>query len=139
MSQVVIKVTEGPSTLVVRVYLSSDGTGELTNYPILAPMDLNPSRPNNRPTFRIMQVWYGLVWFDVSISSGTIAPVPLWTIARDSNSHTDFRSFGGLIDQNVYAVQPSSDSGILNISTNGFAPAGSQGSLVLQLTKTNAP
>lgn len=125
--------------LVVRVNLLSNGTGELINSPILEPRDLVPSRPNNRPTFRISQLWYGLVWFDATIGAGTLQPVPLWTIARDCDSHVDFRSFGGLLDQNVYTAPPDDDNGILTLTTNGFAVLGSQGTIVMSLVKTNAP
>ena len=132
-----IKVAEGDSSLVLRVNLLSDGSGELLNVPFLSPSDLVPSRANNRPAFRIMQMWYGTVWFDFAISVNSAFPVPLWTVARDCDSHIDFRSFGGLLDQNVYAVPPAVNDGTLMLSTDGFEPVGSQGSIVLQLTKTN--
>ena len=132
-----IKVAEGESSLIIRVNLLSDGSGELVNVPFLSPSDFVPSRANNRPAFRIMQMWYGAVWFDFTLSVNSTFPVPLWTVARDCDSHIDFRSFGGLLDQNVYAVPPAVDDGVLLLSTNGFAPAGSQGTVVLQLTKTN--
>lgn len=130
-----IKVVESEAALVIRVNLLSDGSGELTNYPFLRPSDLLPPRPNNRAMFRIMQVWYGLVWFDVTIGAGTLQPVPIWTLARDSDSHTDFRSFGGVWDQNVYVTPPNDDNGVLTLTTNGFTPVGSQGSIVLSLRK----
>lgn len=133
------KVVEGESLLVIRVNLLSDGSGELVNVPFLSPSDLVPPRANNRPTFRIAQLWYGLVWFDVTIGAGTLQPVPIWTIARDCDSHVDFRSFGGLLDQNVYSSPPNDDNGVLTITTNGFAPVGSQGTITLSLVKTNAP
>ena len=140
MAQVtVIKVVEA-HFLVIRVNLvNNDGGGELLNYPILSPSDLNPPRANNRPTFRILQMWYGAVWFDFTIGAGTLTPVPLWTVARDCDSHIDFRSFGGLVDQNVYAVPPDDDNGVLTISTNGFNTLGSQGTIVLSLSKTSNP
>ena len=80
MPQVVVtKVTEAESHLVVRLDMLSDGSGELQNYVVLSPSDLNPPKPNSKPAFRIMQIWYGLVWFDVTFSAGTLQPVPLWT------------------------------------------------------------
>ncbi len=132
-----IKVTESDASLVLRVYLQSDGSGELTYAPLLSPSELNPPRPNNRPAFRIEEVWYGLVWFDVSFFAGTLQPVPLWTLARDCDSHVCLSEVGGVIDQNVYVTPAPDDNGILTISTNGFI-LGSQGSLVLRLKKTNA-
>ncbi len=134
-----VKVAEADSTLVLRVNMVSDGSGELINYPFLYPSNLVPPRPNSNPTFRILQIWYSLVWYDVTFSAGTLSPVTLWTLARDCDSHTDFRSFGGLLDQNVYQQPPVDDNGALLISTNGFNVAGSQGTIVLSLGKTNAP
>ena len=138
MGQVVVrKVTEGPSHLVLRVDMLSDGTGELANYVILSPSDLNPSRPNNIPAFNLRQAWYAMVWFDVVIGAGTVIPRPIWTLARDCDSHIDFRSFGGILDSSAYDAPPSDDNGKLTISTNGFAQANSTGTLVLELQKTN--
>ena len=138
MSQVTItKVVEGPAHLVIRIDLLSDGTGELSDYVVLSPSQLVPSRPNLAPAFRIMQLWYGMVWFDVTFKAGTITPVTLWTLARDCDSHVDFRSFGGVIDTNVYNNPPSDDNGKLTISTNGFNVANSAGSIVVELRKTN--
>lgn len=134
-----LKVVEGESTVVVRVNLLSDGSGELINVPFFSPSDLVPPRPNNRPTFRIDQIWYAMVWFDVTISVDALQPVPLWTLAKDCDSHIDFRSFGGLIDPNAYLSPPSLDSGVLLLSTNNFTAVGSQGTLVIAMTKLNAP
>ena len=137
MSQITVtKVVEGASHVVIRVDLLGDGTGELDGHVILAPSDLNPASPNNVPAFRLMQVWYGLIWFDVALSVGTIIPSPLWSVSRDSGCHADFRSFGGLLDLNVYNSPPSDDNGKLTLSTNGLLK-GSIGSLVLELRKTN--
>lgn len=135
----IIKVSEADQALVLRINMLSDGSGELTNEPILSPSDLVPPRPNNKATFRIQQVWYSLVWFDATFGAGTLQPAVLWTLARDCDSHTDFRSFGGLLDQGVYPAPPGDDNGVLTISTNGFGQLGSQGTIVLSLIKTNSP
>lgn len=138
MSQVVVrKVTEGSSSLVLRVDLLSDGTGELENYVILSPSDLNPAMPNDIPAFRLMQAWCGMVWFDFTLKAGTVIPATIWTFARDCDNHVDFRSFGGLIDPNAYNNPPSDDNGKLTISTNDFNIVGSAGTIVLELRKTN--
>jgi len=138
MGQVLVrKVNEGSSHVVIRVDLLSDGTGELENYVILSPSDLRPPFRNVIPAFRVRQMWYGMVWFDITLKTGTIVPTVLWTIARDCDSHVDFRSFGGLLDAAVYSNPTPDDDGKLSISTNGFAPVGSAGSLVIELAKTN--
>lgn len=134
MSQVTIrKIVEGDSHLVVRVSFLSDGTGELVNEVVLSPSDLVPARPNSKPAFRIMQLWYGLPGFDVTLGYGTLQPEAAWTIARDTCPHVDFRSFGGLRDYDT--VPPSDENGKLWVSTNGFTTAGSKGSIVLELRK----
>lgn len=137
MSQVTItKVVEGDSHLVARFDFLSDGvTGELDKYVILSPSDLIPPRKNNATAFRIVQVWYGLARFDIVFGYGTLTPRPCWTLARDCDSHTDFRCFGGIMD---YATAPPSDvDGKLWVTTIGFAPVGSSGTVVLELRKTN--
>jgi hypothetical protein len=136
MGQVtVIKAVEGEAHVVLRMYMEADGSGELVNYPFFSPSDCNPALSNNKPTFRLMQMWGSGVWFDLSLSAGTLVPVPIWTFARDCDFHVDFRGFGGLFDQNVYTVPPPDDSGVLCLSTNGFAQAGSRGSFVFELRK----
>lgn len=138
MSQVtVVKAVEGEKHVIIRLYLQSDGSGELVNYPFFSPSDCNPPLSNNQPTFRLMQLWASSVWFDASFSAGTLVPVPLWTHAKDCDFHVDFRAFGGIWDQNVYVTPPPDDMGVLTITTNGFAPLGSRGSFVLELRKRN--
>jgi len=133
MAQVTVtKIVEGNAHLIVRVDLLSDGSGELDQAVVLSPSDLLPPMKNDKPGFRIMQMWYGMVWFDVSLGFGTLQPSPVWTIPRDTGSHIDFRNFGGLAD---YAtVPPSDENGKLWISTSGFI-LGSKGTLVLELRK----
>lgn len=134
------KLVEGPAHLVVQFDFVSDGT-ELDYVPILSPTQLYPPRKADRPAFRIMQVWYGLVWFDLTLYSGGIGLGPqatkLWTLARDCDSHTDFRSFGGLIDRDAVLKPPVDNSGILLASTHSFDTLGAHGSVILELRKTN--
>ena len=136
MSQVTVKkIVEGDFHMIIRVDFNSDGSGELVDQVILSPSDLIPVRSNNEPTFRIMQLWYGLIWFDVAIGYGGITPEYVWTIARDADSHVDFRSFGGLKD--VTTSPPSDTTGQLVITTNGFAPVGSRGNIIMELKKVH--
>lgn len=134
MAQVTVqKVVEGPSNITIRLNLLSDGSGELTNFVILSATDLSPVRPNTGPMFKIKQLWFGMVWFDITLSMNSLAPEPVWTVARDCENHVDFRSFGGL---GTALLNPPADyDGKLMISTNGFAAAGSQGSMVIEMLK----
>lgn len=139
MAQVTVtKVVEGSAHVVIRVnILNDDGGGELNNYVFFSPSDLLPARLNNAPCFRLMQTWYSMVWFDVTLKTGTLQPSTIWTMARDCDSHTDFRSFGGLLDPFVYMRPPADDNGVLTLSTNGFNVLGAQGTFVFELRKTN--
>ena len=130
------KVVEGSSHVVVAFNMVSDGSGELNNYVIFSPSDLNPPRPNNQPTFRIVQLWYGCVWFDVSILFASNTPRLAWTIARDCDSHNDFRSFGGFIDYQGNPAQ-ADYSGQLMLSTNEFGTVGSVGTITMELRLLN--
>ena len=137
MGQVTVrKVVEGPTGLVLRVDFAGNGTGELLNEVIFSPAQLaKVPVPKTIPTFRLMQAWYGMVWFDVSLKVGSLVPKPIWTFTSDSGDHVDFRSFGGLIDPDVYSTQPPDTDGKLLISTNGLL-LGSSGSLVFELKLT---
>ena len=139
MPQVTVtKIVEGESHVVLKVWMqNTEGTGELVNYPIFSPADCSPTRAGNKPTFRIMQMWYGCVWYDVTLGFSALVPNQVWTIARDCDSHNDFRSFGGITDPGVYDNPPGQNYGTLLLSTNGFNVLGSQGSLILELRKNN--
>jgi len=63
-----------------------------------------------------------------------VQPRPVWTLARDSGCHADFRSFGGLRDYDT--VPPGDENGKLWISTNGL-DLGSQGHVIVDLKKIN--
>lgn len=135
MSQVtLIKIVESESYLTVRANIVGDADGDLVNVPLLYPSSLVPALPNNAPTFRILELWYGLAWFDFTLLAGTLTPVVLWTVAKDCDSHNSFRCFGGIPDQNVYASPPVDDNGALLITTRGLG-AGMVGSIVLSLGK----
>lgn len=134
MAQVTVtKIVEGQSHLVVRLEFLGDGSGDLNTEVVVSPSDLVPPRANNQPCFRIMQEWHGL-GFDMTFGYGTLQPEAVWTIAKNSGSHTDFRSFGGLRDKDT--VPPGDENGKLWITTSGLV-SGLRGSVVLELRKLN--
>lgn len=138
MPQVTVtKIVEGESTLVVRVEFAGDGQPDFVRYPLLLPSQLVPPRKDNATAFRILQLWYGLQAFDLSLGFSTINSTTIWTLAQGTDSHVDFRSFGGLMD---YATTPPNDvDGALWVSTVGLTGIGQMGSLAISLAKTNAP
>lgn len=134
MAQVTTTILdEGPSNLVLHAFFSSDGyEGELVNSILLTPAMLTPPL-SVKPHLIIMQVWYSMVWFDITLSWGDTVPRPFLTLARDTKTHGDFRHFGGYPDK---ATTPlAGQNGNLLLSTNGFQPAGSQGSLTIEFLK----
>ena len=134
MAQVVItKLDEGPANLVLHVLLQSDGaSGELVNELIISPAMLDPPLDAS-PHLIVMEVWYGMVWFDITLLWGDLVPRPFLVLSRDSGEHSDYHRFGGLPDKGQ--SPPAGENGNLLISTNGFGQAGSQGSLVIEFRK----
>lgn len=139
MAQVTItKIVEGPSDIILKVDIyNNDGGGELSLYPVLSPGDVNPVPVKivPGPAFRLMQAWFGLVWFDLTVYTGTLNPYPLWTMTRDGNDHVDFRSFGGILQLPQAAI--IGETGVISLSTNGFNVLGSQGNMIFQFKKQN--
>ena len=136
MAQVTTKIIgEGPSHLTLRVDLLSDASGELENYVILSPWDLTPVEPDPVPSFCILQAWFGMTQFDITLKSGTVVPSVLWTLTRNSSNHIDFRHFGGLVDKVAYTNPLADTDGKLTISTSGFNVLNAAGSLVLEIRK----
>jgi hypothetical protein len=113
--------------------MESDGvSGELEDYVLLTPADLEPPLAAN-PALRIQRVWYSFNQFDATLKFGGIAPMPVWVLARASNTEFDFTRFGGISDYNT--VPPADKNGQLLISTTGYGPLGAQGSLVFEFRK----
>lgn len=132
MSNIVTKtkIVDGPKSAVVHIYLESDGQeGELDNYVLLDPVaDFGLSTDHQ---LTVTQVWYSLVWFDVLMKFSALSNYPSWMLPRVSDSnYLDFRYFGGLKDRAT-----AEHTGQLLISTTGFAPQGSIGTLVVEVKK----
>ncbi len=122
-------IVDGPQKAVVHFFLKSDGSGELNNELLLdATNDIYPLGVKTETT--ITQIWWNFSYFDAYLSRADTVPVPIWALNVGSEAHIDFRSFGGL--------KPPVDldgSGNILITTAGFAPAGSFGSIVIELKK----
>lgn len=129
-------VTEGPSSLVLRVGLLSDGTGELVNFPFWTSAASTPPLPPSSVHYVIRQIWYGLAGFDAVLSQDVITPVPIWTLVRNMGVYQDFRFFGGFRLNKT--IPPFDSSGGLLLSTNNFGlQPGSFGHFILDLQKQN--
>lgn len=136
-------IEEGPKKAVLRFYFESDGTeGEWVNkvifnpstdftQPIVPGVNTDAAPPQLKvPYITILQAWTSCSWFDITLGFNGSTPSQELVIARDSDFYLDFRYFGGIRDR--AAVVPT---GELIISTKDFAPAGSNGFLVLEVRK----
>ena len=129
MSQIVkTMLSDGPTKSIISIFLQSDGIeGELTNYVLLDPqLDLVPIAKN----LTIQQIWYSFSWFDALLTFDDLVPYPSWELTRDADNYFDFRYFGGLKDRSGI-----DSSGKLFLTTNGFAPVGSVGTLIIEVKK----
>lgn len=130
MSNKIVKtlLSDGTNKSVFSFYLESDGVeGELTNYILIDPVNDFLTMPDK---LTIRQIWYGFSWFDALLSFDDLVPYPSWELTRDSGGYFDFRYFGGIVDRSGL-----DHSGKLFITTNGFAPAGSIGTLIVEVLK----
>lgn len=132
MSNIIVKtiLMDGPKKAVISLYLESDGVeGELTNYVVVDPVvDLIQATQNN--TLTVNQVWYGFSWFNATLTFDDLVPYPSWQLPRDTGGYYDFRYFGGIKDRSGI-----DHTGKLYLTTDGFAPAGSRGTLVIEVKK----
>lgn len=136
-------LNNGSKTLLLHVYLESNGSdGELSNY-VIADPELYDSvftdkiiQPNMKLT--LTQAWYSFNWFDSVISFDDLNPVPCWLFPQASHNYIDFRYFGGLANRliNPDTATSTDRTGKILLSTNGFAPAGSVGTMVLEIRKS---
>ena len=130
MSNRIVKtiLSDGPTKATVSFYFESDGVeGELTNYVLIDPAVDFSTMPSK---LTVRQVWYGFSWFDGLLTFDDLSPYPSWMLTRDSGGYYDFRYFGGIVDRSGI-----DRSGKLFFTTNGFAPAGSIGTLVIEILK----
>ena len=124
-------LNSGTKKVVIHWYFESDGIeGELNNYVILDPQVDLLLPPDPKTQLSIIKIWSGMAVFDVVLKWNALVPTPVWVLVAGADASIDFSYFGGLKDYS--GVE---HDGKLLISTNGFAPAGSAGSLILELKK----
>jgi hypothetical protein len=124
-------LSEGKSKILLYVYLESDGNeGELTNYVLFDPVSEATPTLDVTTQLSVVQVWYSFNWFTLKLSFDDLVPYPSWVLVPDEDGYKDFRYFGGLKDR--AGLDHTSK---LLISTSGFAPLASNGSMVIELRK----
>ena len=124
-------INESDSTLTVHTTMQSDGTtGDLVNVPIVWASELTPPLDAGQ-YLSIYEVWYQLTNFTVLLSwAGLTYPDPCWSLTPSTDSFSDFRSFGGLIDDSGAYAQ-----GGLIMTTSGFTSTTSYGTFVFRMRK----
>jgi len=136
-------LNNGSRNLLLHVYLESNGSeGELNNFVLADPEFydgvITPDIIKPGMKLTLMQVWYSFNWFDGLISFDVNAPVPCWALPRDQENHVDFRYFGGLANRLIdpQTSKGTDRTGKILLSTSGFAPDGSIGTMVLEIKKS---
>lgn len=125
-------LVDGPKRAHVHIFVRSDGNeGEFVNKKIIDVLnDVTLPDSGIIKNITLEQVWYSQSFFDGLLSVDDTVPVDVWVLPVGSDSHIDFRSFGGI----KVPVDLDGQGNIL-LSTNGFAPANSWGSYVIQFRK----
>lgn len=124
------KLLESSRKAIFHIYFEADGSGELVNEVIIDPQaDFEiPYDPQGQ--LSIMQIWYGQAVYDTVLKFNALVPTPVWTMVADAETYNSFEYFGGLKD-----MSGVEHDGKILISTNGFATAGSNGTLIIELKK----
>ena len=132
-------IQNGTKSIIFHFYLESDGIqGELINYVLIDPAVDYPEKDNSKDKrLAVRQIWHSFGWFDALLSFDDLVPAPSWLLTRDAHNYTDLRYFGGIKDRYIVPKDKfSSDrTGKVLITTDGFAPEKSRGTLVLELYK----
>lgn len=147
MSNIVTRtvLSNGSKRTVLHVYLESDGVeGELNNVVLLDRTiydALTDSSIQDDIKLRVTQVWWSFGWFDGLLSFDSLVPFPSWLLTRDAGNYVDFRYFGGIPDK---LISPNTSvsterTGKILLKTNGFAPLGSTGTIILDIQKDINP
>ena len=124
------KLAEGSKRAIFHFYLEGDGSGEFLDYVLLDPQEDFELPFGKTATLSITKVWWGSAVYDSVLKFNALVPLPVWVISAESGPEVSFEYFGGLNDYSTL----ESDGKIL-ISTNGFAVAGTLGSMILEVKK----
>lgn len=129
MSNIVkTKLSDGPQKAIFEFYIENDGIEtELQNYVLVDPL-VDFDTPVDQMT--LLQVWYSFSWFDGLLSFDDLVDTPSWMLTRDAGGYFDFRYFGGIKDRSGI-----DHTGKLFLTTNGFSPLGSIGTLIVEIKK----
>jgi hypothetical protein len=128
-SVVITKILPGNYRSQFHIFFESDGvSGELTDYVLVDPIADLGLKSTARLAIEMMT--FSLDGFDARIEfdSGLVADRMIWVLPENGDNHVCFDAWGGLKDQSGL-----DGTGKIQITTSGFATAGSQGSLLLMV------
>lgn len=138
----IVKIQDGPSDVVYRAYLESDGaSGEIVNQVVINPDDLKNQRggpyvPLGPPAgrcFNIQQIWYNLTpGFNIVLSFAGTPNNKVMILAPSTDSYIDLRPASGIPDNTPDSATPD---GSLLMTTDGFASSGQYGYFVIKVRK----
>ena len=124
------KLAEGPKRAIFHFYLEGDGSSELQDYVLIDPEEDFDIPFSNTSSLTITKIWQGAAVYDSVIKFNALVPVPVWVISAEGGAEVSFDYFGGLNDYSTLETD-----GKILISTNGFAVAGTLGTLILEVKK----
>jgi hypothetical protein len=134
----IFKILDGPSHVTLHCWMQSDpNAGEITNFVLLDPhTDLDPAMPRQQDLI-VKQIWYEVGGFALTFAFETQNGTwPFWTLTPGASLHHDWRFFGGIRDRSD-AVQGTSSTGRLLMSTQGFLNTSDSGGFVMWIEKRN--
>lgn len=125
----ITKILPGSHRSQFHIYLKSDGgSGELTDYVIVDPVvDLGLK---SSARLAIEMITYSFAGFDarVEFDTGLVGDKMIWLLPQSADNHVSFKEWGGLKD-----LSGLDGTGKIQLSTNGFASANSEGSMLIMV------
>jgi len=121
------KLQTGPRSIVIHLYFQSDGaSGDLVNYVLLDPAT---EEMYGHTRFSVQSAAWAFTGFSANIHFEDLVDGTLiWVLPSESGNEINFEPYGGLMDRSG-----TDGTGVLQLSTTGFAHLGDAGSLILKV------
>jgi hypothetical protein len=130
-SALVTRILDGPRNVVFHVFIQGDGGGDLTDYVIIDPAELDPAM-QSRPGLTLNRLQYDLIGFDGLLEfDELLSDRSVWTMTGDQTADIDFSPYGGIKDRSAAL----DGSGKLMLTTQGLS-TGDSGTLIVWVRKT---
>jgi len=120
------KVQGGPRYLIYRLFIASDGAGDIEDLVLIDPVDIDMG-VNKR--FSIEDVTWAFNGFTGNLYfEELVDDTYVWVLPQDSCNYVDFGPYGGLLDTSTV-----DGTHRLMFSTRGFDSVGRTGSLLIKV------